>query len=349
MFPVDEVVFNVESDQKEQPPKSYAFSKRWINFINAIRRPLSTFLLAITRHAATNPYVYIIGTIYLSISLMAWGLFTSFQMEVDSEALYSIKGSRIGLHKQWINQESGFGQYKYREFFLMIHADGENVLGDEGIRRSFMALDTVVQTPGYEQVCMNKTVIDNNSENNSECEIRSVTNFWNGDIEQYNADFTLDEGILEALAANNYPDGTKVDIPEIFGNYEMKNGRVVSSEAFIVTLALQTSKSAIDFEGRALDNLLQLQERWERENIGGNNSTKFRVEFMAKRSLDDESTRAIMKDMPLIPFVFIIMSLFTCFAFWRYHKIKSRTRRVRGSFQRTAGHHEWLRVSVQHW
>jgi hypothetical protein len=51
---------------------------------------------------------------------------------------------------------------------------------------------------------------------------------------------------------------------------------------------------------------------------------KFRVEPYATRSTDDEFLRAIMTDIPLVPFVFVIMSLFCCLIFGRRHKVRSQ-------------------------
>jgi len=35
------------------------------------------------------------------------------------------------------------------------------------------------------------------------------------------------------------------------------------------------------------------------------------LEFFAERSFDDEFERAIVKDIPLVPMIFVIMSIFT--------------------------------------
>ena len=75
-----------------------------------------------------------------------------------------------------------------------------------------------------------------------------------------------------------------------------------------------------DVEKSFLDKLLKLRNEWESEpgNI-------YRLEILAKRSIDDELTRAIYKDLPLVPVSFFLMALFTCITFYRHDWVLSRT------------------------
>ena len=297
---------------------SKTFSLWWTDCINWLRRPVSNALLAITHHAASNPYLYILGIIHFSLSLVAFGLFTNFDVETDNVALYGIRESRITEHRQWIDNQSGFGQYETRMFLMMIHAEGENVIGDEGVRRCFTTLDTVTATYGYDEVCSNTSFLDMNGEDT--CEVFGVTRFWNGDFESYENEIHSDGGVVEALSASTYPDATTVDLPQILGRYQQVNGSVTFAESYTITIPLPATSDAIKLEARLIDSLLQIQEEWDREF-----NNPFRLEIQAQRSLSDESRRSIISDMPLIPLAFIVMSSFICVVFWRWHKVKSRS------------------------
>jgi len=239
-------------------------------------------------------------------------------MEVDPELLYTVEGSIVVDHKQWINADSGFGQYNAKMFTMIVHADGENVIGDEGIRRCFSVVDMLRETPGYADVCKNTTFIDMDGEDT--CELLSVTRFWNHKLNKYRDQVSSDDDAISAISTGLFPDGAAVDLPAIFGNFQTVNGTVTVAESYSIIIPFPVTKDAKTLEGRALENLLRIQEDWDQED-----DNIFRLEVQAGRSLQDESTRAIMKDMPLIPLVFVVMSCFTCLSFWQFHKVKSKS------------------------
>ncbi|CAB9516137.1 patched domain containing [Seminavis robusta] len=307
------VIYEEDDEQSETKERSCLerASQCWKESINSIRRPISDCVLAIALHAARNPYLYIIGIIHLSFTMVAYGLFTGFHMEVDAENLYTVYGSRIIEHKRWIDQESGFGKYNARMFILMVHADGANVAGNEGIRKCFNALNALTNTPGYTGVCSDAAYVG--MDGSHTCDVRGVTRFWNGNLTQYSQQVTSDVAARAALSASAYPDGAAVDLPEILGNYQIDDdGNVTFAESYILTIPLPFTKEAKDFEAEALDKLLDMQKEWDQ---GGNS---FRLEVQAERSPHDESE-------PLIPLVFVVMSGFTMFVFWSYDRVKSRT------------------------
>ena len=306
-----------EDSSSDKPNIAKRFSLWWTDRINCMRRPVSNTVLAIAHHAAANPYLYIIGIIHLSLSLIAFGFFTNFHMEVDNVTLYGLPESRIAEHQKWIDHQSGFGQYNARMFIMVVHANGENVIGDEGVRRCFSALDLVTTTYGYDKVCSSTAFVDMNGENT--CEVLGVTRFWNGDLGAYRDMIFSDDDVIKAVSASTYPDAAAVDLPQILGNYQQVNGSVTYAESYIITIPFPATSDAMKLEGRVLDSLLRIQQEWDNDA-----DNRFRLEVQAERSLDDEATRSILKDMPLIPFVFVVMSSFTCFVFWQWHKVKSR-------------------------
>jgi lipopolysaccharide export LptBFGC system permease protein LptF len=76
---------------------------------------------------------------------------------------------------------------------------------------------------------------------------------------------------------------------------------------------------AEDLERAAVEELLKLQEQWDAD---GRN--KFCVEVAATRSFEDEFTRSIIADLPLLVVVFALMSAFTGVVFFKRNWLQSR-------------------------
>lgn len=81
----------------------------------------------------------------------------------------------------------------------------------------------------------------------------------------------------------------------------------------------------IDDEAEALEisileRMLELRDTWKRQN--GN---RFRLEVAVARSFDDEYERAVISDVPLIPFVFGIMSVPCLIIFPKCDRVQSRS------------------------
>ena len=82
-----------------------------------------------------------------------------------------------------------------------------------------------------------------------------------------------------------------------------------SSEAF-----------SFDFEKDAVDRILDLQDKWKAEK-----DNDFRIEIIVDRSFEDEFGRALTGDLPLIPLVFLLMSVLCIFIFMRWDPVLSRS------------------------
>eukprot|EP00980_Cylindrotheca_fusiformis_P024439 scaffold11923_cov100-Cylindrotheca_fusiformis.AAC.3 len=97
-------------------------------------------------------------------------------------------------------------------------------------------------------------------------------------------------------------------------------GKIVSAQTFIINIAIpELEDKALDVEENMLDILLDLQDQWD-----GEAGSVFRLEVFGERSFDDEFNRAIIDDIPLVPLIFIVMSLFTCFVFYKRDWVYSR-------------------------
>ena len=77
-----------------------------------------------------------------------------------------------------------------------------------------------------------------------------------------------------------------------------------------------------DFEDLALDRMLALQAKWDAD---GGNPNNFRVEIISERSFEDEFTRSVTEDLPLLPIVFLLMSVLCIIIFSRRDAVLSRS------------------------
>ena len=93
---------------------------------------------------------------------------------------------------------------------------------------------------------------------------------------------------------------------------------IIHADAFFMDIALPAG--AAEFELQAINQLLDLRKAW-----ANNMDHKLGFELLAYSSLEDETTRSVYHDIPLVPCVFIIMSIFTCFIFSKRDKVKSRS------------------------
>eukprot|EP00550_Attheya_septentrionalis_P008425 CAMPEP_0198284360 /NCGR_PEP_ID=MMETSP1449-20131203/3837_1 /TAXON_ID=420275 /ORGANISM="Attheya septentrionalis, Strain CCMP2084" /LENGTH=917 /DNA_ID=CAMNT_0043981389 /DNA_START=103 /DNA_END=2856 /DNA_ORIENTATION=+ len=305
---------------------------RWAEMVHKIRYPVVRVVLAITRHAATHPRAYVVGTLLLSFSTVILGLFTNFQVDTNQDVLWSPVNSYPVKHNDWMNDESGFPEQP-RDFFITIHANGANVLSKEGVSRVFEALQTVQSTVGYDDLCALTELAQQKEQTENQaprtCKVSSVSQFWGDDLSLFNSTIFTDQDAISALSSPFFSDGRPVDRKRVFGlaqpqlpifeNAIEEGGNIFSEEILltsavsypcVIKLPRTTGTKAEDFEEIAIAKMLKLRDTWESQE--GN---IFRLELFADRSFDDEFGRSIIKDIPLLPLVFLIMTIFCCFVF----------------------------------
>lgn len=295
----------------------------WTNLIKKLHAPIIDALVTISRTSASNPKRAISLVILLSIGVMAIGVLTNFHMEVDEDKLWAPRGSLPDSHNNWVDEKSGF-PLAPRVFGMTVHANGVNVLEREGVSRVFTALDTIRNTSGYDELCQGGAIKLDDGGNT--CRIVSVTNFWNNSLSFFEDNVETDDQAISVISQSIYPDGSPVDHAAIMGNAEVDdNGVLTSSPIFMLQIYLPRSENddddpADNFEEIALEHIQDLQDAWVAES--GN---KYRVEFFADRSFADEFARAIVDDIPLVPAVFITMSVFTSLIFFKRDQVQSRS------------------------
>lgn len=294
----------------------------WARLIKIIHAPIISSLVAVARVSAIHPKKVISLIIVLSIGIMGIGVLTNFNIDVNEDTLWAPRGSRSVSNYNWIEDQSGF-PLASNVFGLTVHADGDNVLGWEGISRVFHAIDTVRNIPGYDELCQAGSVqLDDGSKT---CSIISATTFWNDTVVNFEAMNKSDEQTILVLSQNSYPDGSPVDRDAIMGSAETdENGILAKTTIFTSQINLprreKIDEQTADFEEIAIEAIKELRDEWLKE-IGN----KYKLEFLAARSFEDEFERAIINDIPLVPGVFITMSIFTSLVFFKRDKVQSRS------------------------
>lgn len=246
------------------------------------------------------------------------GLFTNFSVDVDEDKLWTPEGSRALEHQKWIEDVSGFPK-PTQNLVLFFHSDGKSVLGQKEVSRVFEVYDAVVATANYDTMCADSKFI--NSDGEVTCEVDGIVNFWSQDSPTFESEVASDEEAISAMSQPAFPDGTRVSESGIFGYPERnEDGTLTSALSYSVVFKLPPTDTADDFEDDVLDILLDMRDAWNAED--GNT---FKVEVQGYGSFGDEFERAILEDIPLIPIVFIIMSIFTALVFFKRDKVRSRS------------------------
>lgn len=193
-------------------------------------------------------------------------------------------------------------------------------MGQEQIRRMFIALDAIRDIPGYDELCRQTDYVD--AHNKNTCRIHGVTRFFAHSSNIFESQVTNDEETIAAISAPFYPDGSPVNEYDVFGHPVRDTyGSLVSAQLYFSVIELPAVPEAEIFEKALLDIVIDgIRVEWQQEE--GNT---FRLEGQASRTLSDEFTRAIEDDVTLLPIVFIVMGAFTCTVFWKLDKVQSRT------------------------
>lgn len=189
----------------------------------------------------------------------------------------------------------------------------------EAMRRLFLATDTVLKLEDYDAICGKDL-----------CPIAGPVTAWKKDIERFERETEgSDEETILALSQEGFG-----GIAEFIGNDEWEvteysgNETVMTyAESLLSFMELPTleNERTQEFETKMINSVLELKYQWETEN------TPYHVEIFTFRSAADEMTRAVNEDLPLIPVVFVTMTIFSCLVFGRRDPVKSRAMLGAGS------------------
>lgn len=285
--------------------------------MNSLRQTILKIVLTIAHHAATNPYSYIFGTIVLSFALLGAGYVTNFDMNVVADESYTATDSVIREQKHWIEDISGFPPAAL-SVRVVIHGGGESVLNRQGVMNAIEVVEEVQNTPEYETVCTSSLSQHHYSNEHfvggytTECHIRGITLFWNNSQAIVEDVIQTDDDVLAAVSSKYYPDGTPADTREIMGKVKHHNEAPVYAESLLMEFMIPgTHQRSSSLQTKILNQLLDLRDGWSKSSTTGH----FNLEVFTNESLETETTRAVLKDLPLIPTVFLIMTVFTCIIF----------------------------------
>jgi hypothetical protein len=249
--------------------------------VHRIHQPILKALLYITSIAASNPKRTIVAVIALSSLLFGVGLLTNFEVVADDDNAWTPADSRPVQHEKWIDDESGFPEND-RNFHMIFHSEGENVLSQGNVKRVFQAFDAVRGLEDYDAVCNASIYLDEFGD--PACPIEGVISFWNNSAAIFDSEVQSNDEAILAMSAEKYPDGEPVAEKDIMGIPERYiNGTLQSAQAYILKIGFPDNGSSEKFENKALDAILDLDDAWRAES-----NTNLRVEVAADRSFEDE-------------------------------------------------------------
>jgi len=299
------------------------FSAAWTRALVKIRHPVSRTVVWMSDMAARNPKLTVAIGIVLAFELAIIGVLTNFELVIDGDTLWTPTPSTVLSHGSYLKDESNGFSAQPRWARMTVHVDGGNVLDNPqaSLQRVFQALDLMVTTEGYEEVCAEATEWMLNENGTKTCRIDSMVNFFNYSTSIYQDHVQAGADLRQLISNRFFPDGTPVIDKLIMGKAQRSNGAdqlLESAQILITLISLPEADGVKDYEEKMLERLLDLREEWENEP--GNS---YRLGVFTERSFDDELMRAIVRDIPLVPMIFVVMSMFTGLVFFRKNWLHS--------------------------
>lgn len=290
----------------------------WSSLMDKLRDGVTYVVLLMADSAAAHPWWYVIGTLLLSGGLVGIGMATNFEYSVSQYDSLTPKNSVIREQKHWILEESGFPPEPL-SLRALVHRnrEGSNVLTREGVDHAFQVLEKVQAVDSYHELCDEASEV-NDVGYGGLCQLRGVSLFWNHSRAIMEGEITSDVDLILAVNSEKYPDGSDVEPREIMGHMTYHNDVIISAESFLLEIVVPASRpNAEEVIEIALDTLLDLRKEW----ASNSTTSSFQLEvYLDNHSLEAETLRAVFKDLPLIPTVFVVMTVFTCLVFSTSHK-----------------------------
>jgi predicted RND superfamily exporter protein len=326
---------NIVKTNKVKPASEPSkFSKSYTNFLlRYCHRPLLYVFEKVAGASARNPWRTIVASSVLSILVMVIGINTNFDLYSGAKQ-WIPTNSPTDQHLDTMKKLS-FPKLDAREFGIMLHKEGENVLTKDAVRLVFNTTELLTSIPAYWDICSTagnvNVTIPTNGTMITTCLISGVMRFWSYQSSFFDANVLNDTDVVVALSRPTYPDGGRVIDEQLFGTpvRDPNTGSLKSALSFqwLVTLPnerdLKRANSPYDVRVEELNFVAALQnlsDSWQLDP----RTAGHRLELMAKNSFEAEFQRGIVSDLTLIPYVFISMSLFACIYFYRHDKVQSR-------------------------
>ena len=288
-------------------------SQKWTKLINGFRRPIMRVLHFITGKSAANPKICITITTVLSLALIVIGVMTNFNVDVDEDRLYTPLGSLPLQYSSWIKEESGFPKIE-RDSIVYIHANGANIVDKGATQTAMEIVDLILTNEEIQSFCREKGSVPG-----EDCYMSGIGDFFNNSLAIFNEVVQTDADAVAAISGPKFPDGRTVERRQVFGTPVVVNNTLESAKTQLVFFSIPDEDGALDIEQLVIDLLTPIKEAADADQ-----NSPYRVDFFVQRSFSDEFTRAIVDDIPLVPIVFIVMSVFTSIVFIRRDWVYSR-------------------------
>jgi len=280
------------------PLKRLSISQRWANMIHLLHKAaLDYFIWPVARTAATNPRITTTGLSLFSVALLALGLYTNFNIEVNHQALWTPRNAETVKDGRWLSRNARFRPGNYA-LNMLIHNHGQDIAVNEtSVDLLWQVLQRIEQLEDYDAIC---------ASNETACSYWGAPRMWNS----YD-DFVSDPNVWETLSANRLPEGVPVQDDSLYG-YAVRDdsGDLVTVKSFELHFLYRRGIEGGRDWGYDLVALLSiLNEEWKQ------NGVEMQLDGSHAISFEDEFMRSITSDLWLLPIVFIMMSAFTALMF----------------------------------
>ncbi|CAB9499474.1 Pick C1-like protein 1 [Seminavis robusta] len=293
----------------------------WKRVTQLLHLTITKSVVALSLISARNPKRCIGLISLLSITLITTGLFTNFNLNPGDEHIFAPVNCLPQEHFQWVEDTFPVSQ---RPLILLLHADGQNIMTYEAMRRVFQVTDMVQDISGYDTICAG-------SDGDDGCSIPGLTRFWDHNATLFEEQTQgSDEMVMQTLS-QDAADGTPFPHSLFIGNLRREafisedgNNRTLitfaQSLVSIIEIPDWSNGESQEFELEMINLMKPIKAAWAAQG----EDQPYRLEIYTGRSVADEITQAIADDMPLIPCVFAIMAAFTCMVFCHRDIIQSR-------------------------
>ncbi|CAB9506450.1 Pick C1-like protein 1 [Seminavis robusta] len=295
----------------------------WKRATGFLHLGITNSVIAFSLLAARNPKRCIGLVCLLSIALITTGVYTNMEVSTDDEQVYAPVKSLLRDRYKWVDETY---PVFWRPLMMIVHANGDNVMTYEAMRRLMEATNQVQALDRYETMCAGS------DGTNSGCGIPGPTRFWQHNMTLFEKQTQGSDEVVMQTLSQEFLDGVPFPHSLFIGNIQREE--ITGKEGGNATALITSAQSLFtmiefpywpngesqEFELEMINLLKPMKDDWAAQG----EDQPYRLEFYALRTLPDELTRAIESDIPLIPCVFAVMAAFTCMVFCRRDVIQSR-------------------------
>ena len=273
--------------------------------VNRIHRHLLNVLLVFTNFAAVRSIQFLTIIPLVSFAILLLGFSTNYSVKTEKVGLWTPHGSKALEHGNWVKTNNIIPNTTY-PIVVLIHAEGSDTLNKEGLNRSFQVLKTFHAIQEYDQFCsLNQT-------NLSRCHFHGIPNMFSNNYTIFSERVNDDKDAkVAASVALGRPE------QNIFLGHATytHDGFVEASQSLRMKIEIPLEKGSYAFERELINNLLALRKSWK--------ESKFFLEISSTRAYNAELERVVGKDVPLLPVMFVVMTLFSSAVYFKRDRVRS--------------------------